>query len=407
MLERIVVIHDNIEPGGGATGLARLAATEYRKLGYAVTYITGSIDDGSLDEFGIEVVALGQKSLLAADKITALTKGFHNREAAQLIAGWIDANDTPGTAYHVHNWSQILSPSVFKPLRKVEARVVVSCHDFFNSCPNGGLLHFPKGEVCNLRPMSAACWMSQCDRRSTLHKYWRMGRHLNLNRLVDFKQSKMTFVCLHKGMEDVMRNAGFEPARLTSVPNPAIPYTSERVPAEQNADFIFVGRINREKGADIVAEAARLAGVRIVMMGEGELVAPLSAAYPNAVFPGFCNKSQIEGFARSARALVVPGRWREPFGLVIAEAALSGLPVILSEPSTLARQIEDLDMGRVFDPASVQALGDIMTSFASDDELVHRLSLNAFSRANQICSTPAYWAEQFVDLLAQGTAIPA
>lgn len=401
MLDRIVILHDNIEARGGATGLARLAALEYRKLGLEVTYLTGADDDGSLLLAGVETHGLGQKNLMQTGRLTALQKGVHNGEAARFVSDWISENDTPRTAYHLHNWSQILSPSIFDALKRVEERVVVSCHDFFNACPNGGLLHFRKGEVCTLKPMSAACWASQCDRRSPLHKYWRMMRHMNLHRAARFSQSRMLFVCLHEGMSAVMREAGFAAPRLTSIPNPATPMTSEPIKAEQNADFIFLGRINREKGADIAAAAAAMAGVRLVMMGEGDLLEPLSRQHPDVVFTGFCDRAAIELHARKARALIVPGRWREPFGLVIAEAAMSGLPVIISQPSTLAGQVEALEMGVTFDPASVDALATHMNNFAADDDLVARLSQNAYDHADRLCSTPESWAKQFVNLLEE------
>ncbi|WP_158085538.1 glycosyltransferase [Henriciella aquimarina] len=397
-IERITIIHDRVEARGGATGLARLCALEYRKLGLPVTFLTGEDGDAELEAAGVEIIGLGQQGLRTAGTLTALRKGLHNSEAAYLVASWIEANDTPGTVYHLHNWAQILSPAVFGALRAVEARTVVSCHDFFNICPNGGLLNFPKGTVCHLKAMSSACWMSQCDRQSPVHKYWRMIRQLHLRNRAGFPESAMTFVCLNKGMEDVMREAGFDAPNLTHIPNPAQAYTPERIPAEENDAFLFVGRLNREKGADLAAEAAHRAGVQLIMVGEGELAAPLSQRYPEIDFPGFCSRAQIAEFASKARALIVPGRWREPYGLVIADAALSGLPVILSAPSTLSGDIARRDMGTVFDPAEAGALEATLRALSEDDTAIARFSHNAHSRAGEICNTPESWAASFIEL---------
>ncbi|MEM5516236.1 glycosyltransferase family 4 protein [Henriciella sp. AS95] len=398
-IQRIVVIHDSIEARGGATGLARLAAIQYRKLGLNVTFLTGAPDDGSLDEYGIETHGLGQNRQIDQSARAALLSGLDNAAARQFVSNWISQNDTPSTAYHLHNWSHILSPGVFSALKPVAARTVVSCHDFFNVCPNGGLLHFPSGQPCNLKPMSTACWLSQCDRRSSLHKYWRMARHTILLRKADFSSSAMTFVCLHEGMKTVMQQAGFDAPDFTSIPNPATAYLDEPVDAASNEGFLFIGRLTPEKGADIAAAAADAAGVKLTMIGEGPLADELKAKYPAIAFPGFCQREAIAAHVRQARALIVPGRWREPYGLVIAEAALSGLPVLLSEPSTLAPKIEQLGMGAVFDPARPTALVETLEKWASDDELVRASSENAFKHANSICTSPEGWAKQFLNLM--------
>lgn len=398
-LEHVVVIHDSIEARGGATGLARLSAIQYRKLGLDVTYLTGAEDDSSLSQFGIETIGLGQSRVLEQSRLSALRSGLHNSEAAKLVSDWVSRNDTPSTAYHLHNWAHILSPSIFGALRPVAARTVVSCHDFFNACPNGGLLHYPSGTPCELKPMSGACWISQCDRRSSLHKYWRMARHLNLNRVADFRASDMTFVCLHDGMKSVMQDAGFNPPHLTSIANPATAYLDIPVEAAENRTFLFIGRLSREKGADIVAEAAMEAGVPLTMIGEGPLGAELAERFPAITFAGFCTREQIGEHVRTARALVVPGRWREPYGLVVAEAALSGLPVLISRPSTLAAKVEELQIGAVFDPHLKSGLAQRLQVWAVDDETVRRMSCNAAPRANQICTSPEGWAQQFIELM--------
>jgi glycosyltransferase involved in cell wall biosynthesis len=95
----------------------------------------------------------------------------------------------------------------------------------------------------------------------------------------------------------------------------------------------------------------------------------------------------------------VPGRWREPYGLVVAEAALSGLPVLISRPSTLAAKVEELQIGAVFDPHLKSGLAQRLQVWAGDDETVRRMSCNAAPRASQICTSPEGWAQQFIELM--------
>ena len=227
---------------------------------------------------------------------------------------------------------------------------------------------------------------------------WRMARQVSLNHFADFANSSMSFVCLHEGMEKLMREAGFSPKNLSSIPNPSVPYTNMRIEAEANDNFLYIGRLTEEKGADILVEAAKMSGVTVSFAGEGPLRDSLESQHDQASFYGFCSRDQLVGHAKTARALVVPGRWREPYGLVVAEAAQSGLPIIISDPSTLSEQVRDLNLGSVFDPSDSSDLANVLDRFSNDNDLVLETSFNAFTRAHHITNTPMKWAQSFVEL---------
>lgn len=401
ILKKIVVINDSIQSRGGATSLARLSAQLYRKQGFEVTYITGAVDDGSLQQYGINVVSLGAQTLLRGTPLKSMVSGIHNRETVQSIGAWIAENDDSQTAYHLHNWAQILSPSIFKALRDVETRTVMTCHDMFNTCPNGVLVNFKSMAPCELTPMSASCWLSQCDKRNALQKYWRMLRQTRLKQLARFERSQITFVCIQSGMQDLFEKTGFTPENITCITNPATTFSTERVRAEDNKGFLFIGRINAGKGADILAQVANDVDVPLTLIGEGELAEDIAETYPKVTLPGFRNREEISEYVQQARALVFPSRWREPYGLVIAEAALSGLPILISRPSLLSQQVSDLEFGEAFDPIRPDDLAARLTRWSSDNDLVRRYSENAFNRANQICFSPTEWGDQYIQLLDQ------
>lgn len=394
--ERVVVINDFTQPNGGATVLARLSAMHYRKRGCEVVYLTGEGADPDMAEAGIGFVGLGAERLLDAGMLTALRQGYHNRAAAQMLADWIAAHDTPGTVYHLHNWSQILSPSIFRPLNRVAARTLVSCHDFFNLCPNGAFLHFGRTETCTKTPLSLGCLASQCDRRSPLHKYWRTARQWHVNGLADFAKSRMGFIALHEGMEQTFRDRGFGAPDLSTIRNPCEAYTTGRVTAEQNRGVLFVGRIGQEKGADLALEAAQKAGVPVTLCGTGEDMDALKARYPDAHFAGWCDRTAIAAHAARARLVVVPSRWREPFGLVALEGALSGLPVIIADNAYLAPEIEAIGAGMAVKVTNTDAFASAIDRIHAADGLAGEMSLNGFARAAELCLAPDAWGDAFL-----------
>ncbi len=113
----------------------------------------------------------------------------------------------------------------------------------------------------------------------------------------------------------------------------------------------FLGRLAWCKAPDVAIDAARRAGLPIVVAGRFHATDVAPAGWQEAVLepalraPGV---TWLEGadlaakrrhLARS-RALLVPLRWEEPFGLVMIEALLAGCPVI-AEPRGAAPEIVD------------------------------------------------------------------
>ena len=397
-IERVVVIHDFASPEGGAGVLAIRAAQEYRRRGIPVTYFAGAIEGASKALDGIDLVGLHAARLLDTAPTQAIVQGFHNGTAFRSLRDWIAENDTDRTVYHLHNWSQILSPAIFAALGGVEHRLVVTCHDFFNICPNGGFTDFPRSQPCELQALSLSCLASQCDRRSSVHKYWRVARQVHLNRLMRPARSKATFTFLHDRMRTKFVDNGFSARRTVTIPNPVEPWSRTRIAAENNREFLFVGRLGSDKGADLAADACIQAGVPLTLVGRGELDGSLREAGGELRFAGWCNRTEILGHASRARALIVPSRVVEPFGLVIVEAAMSGLPVIVSKRAYLADDCERLDFGQSFDPAEPGGLTELVARIATDDLTVARMSGNGLVLGCELALTVPAWSERFIEL---------
>ena len=404
-IDRIVVIHDFPRAEGGAGTLACLAANQFAKRGIDVTFFSGACDQAGDTQDGIEHVGLHGRALLQLSRAAAMRQGFQNVEARDALRRWISLNDTDRTVYHLHNWSQILSPAIFDALRPVEHRVVATCHDFFNVCPNGGFTNFRKSQPCDLRPMSAACVTSNCDRRSGLHKAWRVARHANLLRLARFGSSQATFTFIHSRMRDRFVAGGFAAHDTEIVPNPVTPWTDERIEGEKNSGFLFVGRIGKDKGADLAAQAAQEAGVGLTLAGTGELEQELGAGNDLIRLAGWCDPRALRELASKARALIVPSRVVEPFGLVILEAAASGLPVIVSDRAYLAEDVLRCGFGEVFDPGKPAQLHEILVRWLADDVAVRRMSEAGMTHAANLSLGPDEWAEQFLEIFGRKLAL--
>lgn len=117
--------------------------------------------------------------------------------------------------------------------------------------------------------------------------------------------------------------------------------------------YVFIGRMSHLKGADLAAEVARRAGVKLIMAGKidacdqvffDEKVAPLIDG-ERVVFKGEVSPEEKADLLCGARGFIFPLQWAEPFGLVMIEAMVTGTPVIAFPYGSVPELIVDGQTG--------------------------------------------------------------
>jgi glycosyltransferase involved in cell wall biosynthesis len=407
---RIVIINDFSVANGGATALALLEVDLLRQRGVPVAYLTGDTGQNPLfDRLNVPVVGLGERRLLNAGFSVAALRGLRNTKTEALLGDWIRRNDTPDTIYHLHGWSQILSPSVFSALVPVRQRTVITAHDFFLACPNGAYANFVTGETCSLTPLSLRCLVTACDKRNHAHKLWRVMRQGLQTRWLSFTDGRPLVLMIHEAMREGLRRGGIADACLRALPNPGRAWCYDRIEAEKNTQFVFVGRLAEEKGPDLAAHAARRAGVPLTVVGDGPLLPDLRQAFPEFTFTGQLAREDVAKRVQRARALVMPSRYPEPYGLVAVEALWSGLPIIVPESALLTKGVVQRGAGIACNPRDESALAEAMLRLASGNDLVRRMSEIAFENTRDLGLSPEGWATEllrvFEELAANAMAV--
>ena len=396
--DRVVVINDSTMARGGAAALALLNARLVRERGIPVTYFAGNAGDadGSLQACGIDCVSLNGRALLEGRALESTATGLFNVRAYRAMRDWIRQNDTPATVYHLHGWQQILSPSIFLALRPVVRRTLMHAHDYFLVCPNGGQMNYVTNEPCPLRPMSARCIVTDCDKRNRWHKAWRVLRQGMRNSLNDLAAPGVRLAVIQQGMSGVFARAGVPAANLLNIPNPCSPFSQTRIEAEKNFEFHFVGRLVAEKGIENFLLAARSAEVSVRVIGDGPLRETLAAGYPEVVFEGWCDRTRLAELSQGARMLVMPSLYPEPFGLVIPEAVASGLPVLISDSALLAGDVVGRRLGLAVDPGDRSAFVDVLRACASDDAAIEDMSRRGFDEESGMSLRPGQWVRELL-----------
>ena len=139
---------------------------------------------------------------------------------------------------------------------------------------------------------------------------------------------------------------------------------------EEQGYLLYLGRYSPEKGPHLAVEVAERAGLPLVMAGEiheqeyyRRQVAPLVERH-GVLEVGPVGGGRKAALLARARALLFPIQWEEPFGLVMIEAQLSGVPVLALRRGSVPEVVQDGITGLVADdPAELVAGARIADKF--------------------------------------------
>jgi glycosyltransferase involved in cell wall biosynthesis len=148
---------------------------------------------------------------------------------------------------------------------------------------------------------------------------------------------------------------------------------------QRREDFLlFVGRASHEKGPEVAIEVARRAGMPLVMAMKvnepaehrylAQVVRPAMEGADVDLRTDVGHEEKADLMMR-ARAVLVPIGWDEPFGLVMAEAAASGAPVIVFRRGSAPELVLDGISGRLVPPGDIDAMAEAVEGIGDIDPL--------------------------------------
>ena len=266
--------------------------------------------------------------------------------------------DKATTVVHLHVWVKSLSASVHRAVFDAGFRTVVTMHDFFMACPNGGFFDYRQNRICQLRPLSAGCLFTNCDKRSYSQKVWRCIRQAMQQSTGRIPGGMRHFISISDLSREIMVPFLSRDARMHRVANPISVKKREAVSPADNSAFLFVGRLDPEKGPLLFAEAAARTEVDAVFVGEGVCRGQVQQLLPDAKITGWVKQEEVRKQMMTARVLVFPSLWYETQGLTVLEAAAVGIPAIVPDSSAAREMVEHNVTGMVFRGGDVTDLCD-------------------------------------------------
>ena len=176
--------------------------------------------------------------------------------------------------------------------------------------------------------------------------------------------------------------------------------------AQPDDYLLFLGRFTQGKGVLDAIEAARRAGMRLLLAAAEndyyrEAVAPLVDGR-NVVYAGEVDHAGKVALLGGARALVYPVQAGEPFGLVLPEAMLCGTPVAALRRGAVEELVVDGVTGGVFDTLDLLVSG-LPRVLALDRARVRDTAASQFSVDRMVDA----YVEVFTRLVAAHEARPS
>lgn len=186
--------------------------------------------------------------------------------------------------------------------------------------------------------------------------------------------------------------AGHIPAKSHVVPNPYRPVFRKTDGITPDRDFVFLGRLVSDKGADILLEALNIVKergltFRCTITGEGpekDALQQLSRRYGlqgMVKFTGTVTGEDLIRLLNRHKVMVVPSRWKEPFGVVALEAIACGCVVVGSRGGGLPEAIGPC--GLTFENGNAGELADKLGLLLTNPDSLHQYRLPAASHLSR------------------------
>ncbi len=124
-----------------------------------------------------------------------------------------------------------------------------------------------------------------------------------------------------------------------------------------DAPLMFLGRIEKIKGAHTAIKVAKATGHQLILAGNISPLADERAYYEQEIKPliddvqikyvGAVNDEQKNFYLGQSKALLFPIEWNEPFGMVMTEAMACGTPVIGFHKGSVPEVVEEDITGKI------------------------------------------------------------
>ena len=186
------------------------------------------------------------------------------------------------------------------------------------------------------------------------------------------------FACITDFQRRKLIAAGFPAEKIVVIPNSMdADVTSE---PKQGSYVAFSGRLSREKGVDLIIEAARRnPTIPFKLAGATRDKSLIDNLPSNVELKGYLSRQALSDFYANARFFVMASRWYEGFPMTILETAAYAKPMIAPDHGGFTEIIVKGNdaIGILTPPGDAEALSDAIATLWSNQSLTATLGKKA------------------------------
>ena len=375
-IKNVIIVNDSNFISGGedkvAIQSANMIVNSYNEIN-VYFFSNNNICNSSLDKKVISVRNDMKIPLEDSHKIYGAIRGIYNNKNKKFLLKFLRKFNSNDTVIHVHSWTKSITSCIFDVADKFKIPLVLTLHDYFTVCPNGGFYNYKQEKICNLRPCSIKCAISNCDSRNYGFKVYRILRQYFYNKSV--KKIKYA-ISISKFSEDILKKYLNKNCQIKRIYNPIdFDINARRSNPEKSDFFLYVGRVSKEKGVEIFCDAITRANAKGIVVGDGNYKEELEKKFDNIIFEGWKNSNDVKKIMKNARCLIVPSKWYEGAPLTPLEAMQYGIPCISSANNATVDYLKN-DVGMIY--KNEKELINLIKK-CGDDTIIENYSKKSFN----------------------------
>lgn len=387
---RILLVSQNAAQHGGSDAVFLREIELLTRAGHQVLPVCAREDD--LTDLEVRFSTRFPKGASFENPgIGDLVNYIFNRAAKQHVKNVIEKFKPE--ICHLHIFYGKMTSSILGPLRSANIPTVQTYHEYRSFCQISTA--FRNGQQCykcskgNYLPGL----INRCNRNSLL----RSGLSLVEMYVSDALGGKQldTYFCVSEQQQKIIVQQGMPDHLVKVIYNPIADVFFQNG-TEATGEVLYVGRLERYKGIDILAVLARrLPDLSFKIIGTGEYAfefAQKVADLPNVTLTGALPSETVAAAMRGALCLVVPSIWQETFGLISAEAMAAGTPVIGAMIGGIPEVVSHGIDGLLVQPGDTDGFEQAIRTLVDNPNLRKTLSINGRETAARRFSGEAHVA---------------
>lgn len=177
----------------------------------------------------------------------------------------------------------------------------------------------------------------------------------------------------------------FKKSKKFVIPNGIKLRNNVKLKEGTSAEFIFLGRIDKNKGPQIAVEAfkkIKTKNIKLHIVGEGpyeDTIKKVAEADERIILHGYVDDETLKQLFTKCSYGIFPSLWYENFPYVINEFMNNGLPVIASNYGAIPELVKNGENGFLFTVGDSDSLCAVIEMVINDSEKLNILSQNAIN----------------------------